>query len=75
MREDKVTGFRLIVTGEAGFHRRRGGGFAVYEGSEPPPAGRGILRGVFDHKLNVRGGPGTKDWAWPKTLLFSVDGT
>src|SRR5579862_3300931 len=46
----------LVVTGETGFHGRRGGGFAIYEGSESPSASRGVLRGVLDHELNVRGG-------------------
>jgi len=56
MREDEVASLGLIVAGEAGFHGRRGGGLAVYEESESPAARRGVLRGVFDHKLNVRGG-------------------
>jgi hypothetical protein len=56
MREDEVASLGLIVAGETGFHGCRGRGFAVYESSEPPAARRGVLGGVFDHKLNVRGG-------------------
>jgi hypothetical protein len=74
MREDEVAGLGLIVAGEAGFHGRRSGGCAVYEGSEPPAARRGVFRGIFDHTLNVLGGPGTKDWAWPKSLLCRPGG-
>ena len=59
MREDEVGSLGLIVAGEAGFHGRGGGGFAVYESSEPPAAGRGVLGGVLDHKLNV--GRGARD--------------
>ena len=56
MREDAVASLGPIVAGEAAFHGRRSGRFAVYEGSEPPAVRRGVLRGVLDHKLNVRGG-------------------
>ncbi len=58
MREDEVARLGLIVAREAGFHRCRSGGFAVHEGSEPPAARRRVLRGIFDHKLNVRWGAG-----------------
>jgi NADH:ubiquinone oxidoreductase subunit len=74
MGEDEVASLDLIVAGEAAFHGRRSRRFAVYEGSESPAACRSVFRGVFNHKLNVRGGPGTKDWAWPKTLLLPPTG-
>jgi hypothetical protein len=43
-REDEVGSLSLIVAREAGFHGRRVGGFAVFEGSEPPAARGGVLR-------------------------------
>ena len=69
MREDEVASLGLIVAGEAAFHGRRGGGFAVYEGSEPPAARRGVLRGVLDHKLNVRGRAGDERLGLAKDLV------
>src|SRR6516225_1205783 len=52
--EDKVARFGLIVAGEAGFHERSVGRFAVLEVSETPTASRGVLLCILDHKLNVR---------------------
>jgi hypothetical protein len=37
MCEDEIASLDLIVAGEAASHGHRGGGFAVYEGSEPQP--------------------------------------
>jgi hypothetical protein len=56
--EDKVARFDLIVAGEAGFHERLVGRFAVLEVSEAPTARCGVLFCVLDHKLNVRWGAG-----------------
>ena len=71
MREDQVGSLGLIMAGEAAFHRRRLGGFAVYEGSEPPSA---PVASYFAESFTINcifvGEPGTKDWGWPKTLLF-----
>ena len=76
MREDKVASFRLGVARKAGFEQRLVARCAVFvELTEPPATRRRILFGVLNQELNVRGGPGTKDWARPKTLLFSSDGT
>ena len=58
-REDQVSSLHLLVADEAGLHHRLvGGRFAVLEVTEPPPACRGVLLGVLDHKLDVRGGTG-----------------
>src|SRR5713101_8657736 len=58
--EDKVArSFR--VTGEAGFHQTVVAKRAVFvEVTEAPAARRGVLLGVLDHKLNVRGRPGNE---------------
>src|SRR5216683_2396195 len=58
--EDKVTSFGLIVTREASFHQSLVARFAVFEVSEPPASRRGVLCGVLDHKLNVRGRAGNE---------------
>jgi hypothetical protein len=75
MGEDKVASYDMLVAGEAGFVHRLVGRFAVFELTEPPAACRGVFSRVLDHQLNVNGGPATKDWSRPKTLLFSSDGT
>ena len=41
--EDKVGIFGLLVAGEAAFHKRRVGRFAICEGSETPAAGCGVF--------------------------------
>ena len=57
MREDKVAR-SLRVAGEAGFHQSVVANRAVFvEMTEDPAARRGVLFGVLDHKLDVRGGP------------------
>ena len=43
MGEDKVASFDRLVAGEAGFERRRGVRFAVFELSESPTTRRGVF--------------------------------
>src|SRR5689334_7855437 len=55
--EDEVSRFSLLMTGEAGLHKRRVGRLAIGgEMPETPSAGCGVLDRVLHHKLNVRGG-------------------
>ena len=75
MREDEVASFDRLVTGEARFEERLTGRFAILELSEPQPLVVAYFFFVLDHELNIRGKPATKDWARPKILLFSSDGT
>ncbi len=74
MREDQVGRLSLEVAGEAAFHRRGFRGFTVYEGGEPPTASRGVLRGVFDHKLNVRGFAGDERLGLAKDFVVFLRG-
>src|SRR4029077_11869463 len=58
--EDKVAR-SLRVTGEAGFHQTVVAKRAVFvEVTKAPAARRGVLFGVLDHELNVRGRPGNE---------------
>jgi hypothetical protein len=75
MGEDEVASLDLIVAGEAAFHGRRSRRFAVYEGSESPAACRSVFRGVFNHKLNVRGGARDERLGLAEDLVASADGT
>jgi hypothetical protein len=70
MRKDQVASLDLVVAGEAAFYGCHGGGFAVYEGSEPPAARGRVLRRVLDHKLNVRGGTCHERLGLAKDLVF-----
>ena len=57
MGENVVTVFGWLVTGEALCMQRLIAGFAVREVGESPAAGRSVFFRVFDHELNVHGGP------------------
>jgi len=39
------------------------------EMSEPPASGRGVLLGVLDHELNVRGRPGNEGLGTAKDVV------
>src|SRR5580693_5185249 len=70
--KDKVGRFGLLVAGEAAFHKRRITSFAVCEVTESPSAGRRVLFGVLDHKLNVRRGPGNERLGLPEDFVVFV---
>ena len=75
MSEDEVLSLGLSVAGEAGFHEGLLAGFAVLEVSEPqPPVAANFFEPLTMNRMFVAA-PGTKDCSWPKTLLFSGDGT
>ena len=63
------------MAGETSAERGRLNRFAIVELREAPAPSRSVLLRVLDHELNVRGGPGTKDWSRPKALLFSSEAT
>src|SRR5438270_2993742 len=68
--EDKVRRFALFVAWEAATHKCRVARFAICsEVTEPPATGRGVLGGVLDHKLNVRGGAGDERLSLSKGFI------
>ena len=67
--EDQIAAFCLCMAGKACLHERGVAGFAIarVEVPESPAASCGVLGGVLDHKLNIRGG------AWDKGLRLTED--
>ena len=70
MGEDQVASFGLGVAGEASFHQRFAAQCAVFvEVTEPPAARRGLLLGVLNHELNVRGRAGNEGLGTAKDFV------